>query len=122
MGTLSESKRGTEMIHVIAILTTKPGKREEVLANIRAGLSRVHAEPGCIEYAVASDAEIDPRYAAARTPGLNSPVGPDTLVFVEKWESLDALDAHIAALPSAPSTIKNRDLVAGRVVHILSPG
>lgn len=109
------------MIHVIAILTTKPGRREEVLTNVRAGLPRVHAEPGCIEYAVASDAEIDPRYAAAVSPGLNTALGPDTLVFVEKWESLEALDAHIAALPAAPSTLKNRDLIAGRVVHILSP-
>jgi len=108
------------MIHVIAIITTKPGKREEVLANIQEGLPRVHAERGCIEYALASDAEIDPRYTAAGSPGLNTALGPDALVVIEKWESLEALDAHIAALPSAPSSVKNRDLIAGRVVHILS--
>jgi quinol monooxygenase YgiN len=56
------------MIHVLAIVTTKPGKREEVLANIRSGLPRVHAEPGCIEYALAVDADIDPGLTAAGAP------------------------------------------------------
>jgi len=109
------------MIHVLAIVTAKPGKRAEVLANIRAGLPRVHAEPGCIEYAPAVDTEIDARFAAAGAPGLNTALGPDTFVVVEKWESLETLNAHIAALPSAASSIKNRGLIVGRVVHILSP-
>jgi quinol monooxygenase YgiN len=108
------------MIHVLAIVTTKPGKREEALTNTRSNLPNVHAEPGCIEYALAADVEIDPRYGAAASPGLNTALGPDTYVVVEKWESLEALNAHIAALPSAPSSIKNRDLILSRTVHILS--
>ena len=48
------------MIHVIAILTAKPGKREEVLAAFRANMAAVHAEQGCIEYGPASDAEGGP--------------------------------------------------------------
>ena len=33
------------MINVIAIITAKPGKREEVLAAFRANMAAVHAEP-----------------------------------------------------------------------------
>jgi len=45
------------MIHVIAIITAKPGKREEVLAAFRANMPAVHGERGCIEYGPAIDAE-----------------------------------------------------------------
>ena len=45
------------MIHVLAIITAKPGKRDEVLAAFRANMPAVHAEQGCIEYGPATDAE-----------------------------------------------------------------
>jgi len=38
------------MIHVIAIITTKPGKREEVLVEFRNIIPTVLEETGCIEY------------------------------------------------------------------------
>jgi quinol monooxygenase YgiN len=107
------------MILVLAIVMTKPGKREEVLANVRTNLPRMHAEPGCIEYALSVDAEVDTRHSAASAPGLQIKLGPDTFAGVEKWENLDTLNAHIAALPSAPSSVKNRDLIASRIVHDL---
>ena len=34
------------MIHVVAIITAKPGKRAEVLANFKANVPAVHAEIG----------------------------------------------------------------------------
>ena len=45
------------MIHVLAIITTLPGKRDEVLAHFRANMPAVHAEDGCIEYGPVIDAE-----------------------------------------------------------------
>ncbi|MBX9593618.1 MAG: antibiotic biosynthesis monooxygenase, partial [Roseomonas sp.] len=38
------------MIHVLAIITTKPGMRDAVLEAFRANRPAVHAEDGCIEY------------------------------------------------------------------------
>ena len=35
------------MIHVVAVITAKPGKREEVLAAFRANVPAVRAEKGC---------------------------------------------------------------------------
>ena len=37
------------MIHVIAIITAKPGKRDEILRHFRANVPAVRAEKGCIE-------------------------------------------------------------------------
>jgi len=45
------------MIHVIAVITAKPGKRAEILAAFRANVPAVRAEKGCIEYGAAIDAD-----------------------------------------------------------------
>ena len=101
------------MIHVIAVITAKPGKREEVLRHFNANVPAVRAEKGCIEYGAAVDAEpalpIQTRY------------GADTFVVVEKWESLEALKAHAAAPHMAAYAAKVKDMLAGRVIHVLSP-
>ena len=56
------------MVHVLAVITAKPGKREEVLRHFRANVPAVRAEKGCIEYGAAVDAEaalpVQTRYGA----------------------------------------------------------
>ena len=101
------------MVHVIAVITAKPGKREEVLRHFRANVPAVRAEKGCIEYGAAVDAE-------AALP-VQTRYGTDTFVVVEKWESMDALKAHAAAPHMAAYGAKTKELLASRVIHILSP-
>jgi quinol monooxygenase YgiN len=101
------------MIHVIAIVTAKPGMRPQILDAFRANMPAVHAENGCIEYQPAVDAEG----AGAMQTGL----GPDTFAVIEKWESLDALRAHGASPHMAAYAAKTRDMIASRVIHVLSP-
>jgi quinol monooxygenase YgiN len=101
------------VIHVIAVITAKPGKREEVLRHFRANVPAVRAEKGCIEYGAAVDA--DPALP------VQTKYGPDTFVVVEKWESIDALKAHAGAPHMAAYGAKTKDLLASRVIHILSP-
>ena len=36
------------MIHVLAMITAKPGKRDAILEAFRANMPAVHAEKGCI--------------------------------------------------------------------------
>ena len=76
------------MIHVLAIITAKPGMRDAILKEFRANMPAVHAENGCIEYGPAIDAE-----------GwvVSTKFGDDTFVVIEKWESPEALKAHAAA-------------------------
>ena len=101
------------MIHVIAVITAKPGRREEVLKHFRANVPNVRAEKGCIEYGAAVDA--DPALP------VQTKYGADTVVVVEKWESMDALKAHAAAPHMAAYGAKTKELLASRVIHILSP-
>jgi quinol monooxygenase YgiN len=101
------------MIHVIAVITAKPGMREQVLQAFRGNVPAVRAEKGCIEYGAAVDAE--------NAPPVQKKWGPDTFLVIEKWESIDALKAHAAAPHMAAYAAKTKDLLASRVIHILSP-
>ena len=73
------------MIHVIASIGVKPGKRAEFIEIFKAN---VLAEAGCIEYIPAVDADS----------GIEAQWKDETIVTViEKWETLDVLHAHLAA-------------------------
>ncbi|NUU00943.1 putative quinol monooxygenase [Herbaspirillum robiniae] len=98
-------------ITVVAIITAKPGKREELLNIARANLAAVRAEEGCIEYGLVIDVDgFGPNQA---------PMGPDTFAFVEKWTSEDALKLHFTLPHMADYREKSKDLIADRAVHVL---
>ena len=99
------------MIHVIAIITAKPGQRSEVLDLFQANRPKVLAEAGCIEYGAAVDVENMGTAA----------YGPDAFVVIEKWESADHLKAHAAAPHMKEYGAKTKDMLAGRAIHVLSP-
>ena len=101
------------MIHVLAMITAKPGMREQILEHFRANMPAVHAEQGCIEYGPAIDAEGMGK--------IQTPLGGDSFVVIEKWESLDALKAHGAAPHMAAYAAKTREMIASRVIHVLTP-
>ena len=101
------------MIHVLAIITTKPGMRDAVLKEARANLAAVRAEKGCIEYGPAIDTPDGPR--------MQTPLGPDSFVVIEKWATLEDLNAHAAAPHMAAYGAKVRDMIAARAIHVLSP-
>ena len=100
-------------VHVVALITAKPGMRTALLDAFRANVPNVLAEDGCIEYQATVDTE--------GVGSFQAEVGPDTFVVVEKWASLDALKAHAAAPHMAEYAAKARDMTAGRVIHVLSP-
>jgi quinol monooxygenase YgiN len=108
---MAEGER--DMIRVVAIITAKPGRREDVLAAFRAIVPTVRAEPGCLEYGPAIDAEGFGSFQAK--------MGADVFVVLETWENAQALKAHAAAPHMAAYGAKTKDLIAGRAVHILSP-
>ncbi len=102
------------MIHVLAIITAKPGMREAILKEFHANIPAVHAEKGCIEYGPAIDAE--------GAGAIQTPLGPDSFVVIEKWASLHDLKAHGAAPHMAAYAAKARPMIASRVIHVLAPG
>ena len=60
---------------VTAVFTPAPGLREDLRSAIEGALPDVHAEDGCLLYALHDAAD-------------------GTLVLIEKWESQELLDAH----------------------------
>ncbi len=101
------------MIHVIAVITAKPGQRESILTHFRANVPAVKAEKGCIEYGAAVDADTG--------FGFQAKWGPDSFLVVEKWESPDALKAHAAAPHMAAYAAKTKEFIASRMIYILAP-
>lgn len=102
-----------DTVHVVAVITAKPGKRTELLQAFQANVPNVHAEDGCIEYVATVDAE--------GAGSIQTRFGDDTFVVVEKWASMDALKAHAAAPHMATYAANTKDLIASRVIHVLSP-
>ena len=98
------------MIHVLAIITAKPGQRAAVLREFHANIPNVLAEEGCIEYGPVVDAE-----------GFPGGFGPDTFVVIEKWATPEALKAHAKAPHMAAYAAKVKELLADRAIHVLSP-
>lgn len=101
------------MIHVVAVITAKPGQRDRILEAFRANRPAVLAEQGCIEY----NATVD----AAGMPPSRGSFGPDTFVVIEKWETLAALQAHAAAPHMAAYGARVKDWTDSRVIHVLEP-
>ena len=101
------------MIHVVAIITARPGQRAQILQHFRANVPAVRAEKGCIEYGAAVDAE--------NALAIQTRWGADTFLVIEKWESMEALKAHAAAPHMAAYGAKTKEMIASRVIHILSP-
>ena len=100
------------MIRVVAVITAKPGLRDELLAAFRANVANVRAEKGCIEYAAHVDADgVGP---------FQAKFGPDAFAVLESWESPEALSAHIATPHMRAYGQKTKDLIASRAIHVLS--
>ncbi len=101
------------MIHVIALITTKPGQRTAVLEAFHANVLAVHAEKGCIEYVPVID--------AVGMGKFQTQIGADTFMVIEKWATAADLAAHAASPHMAAYGAKVKDMLANRVIHVLSP-
>jgi quinol monooxygenase YgiN len=75
------------MISVIATIETIPGGREALLATFKDLVPKVLAEKGCLEYGPFIDLETN-------LPGQPSP-RENVVTMIEKWESIEALEAHL---------------------------
>jgi quinol monooxygenase YgiN len=65
-------------IVVVGAFTANPGKEDDLVEAFQALVAPTHAEDGCILYALHQGTDDAARVA-----------------FIERWESRDALDAHL---------------------------
>ncbi|SRR6266700_3740308 len=100
------------MIYVLAVITAKPGMRDSILKEVRAILPIVRTENGCLEYGPATDAD--------GFDHMQTVLGSDTFVSVEKWANAEVLKAHAATAHMAAYAAKTKELIASRVLHVLT--
>ena len=100
------------MIHVLAKVQVVPGQRNEFLAEFQQVVPLVRGEVGCVEYGPAIDATTD--------VASQQLVGPDTVMVIEKWESLDALHAHLQADHMVAYRQRVKGLVEKTTLQILT--
>ena len=100
------------MLHVLAFITTKPGMRDAVLQEFRSNMPAVCG--GGLHRVRSRDRRSDLRPFQAE-------LGPDTSVVVEKWASMEAMNAHAASAHMKAYAARTSDMIETRVIHILSP-
>jgi quinol monooxygenase YgiN len=98
------------MIHVIASIRVQPGHRSRFLEIFKSNVLAVRAEKGCMEYRPTIDVD------AGLPPQV---LEPDTVVVIEKWDSLEALRAHLASPHMLAYREKVKDLVSGVSLKVL---
>lgn len=101
------------MIHVVATLKVDPTRRGEFLAAFAELAPLVHAEDGCVEYGAAIDVPT--------SLPVQQMAGDDAVVVVEKWESVAALEAHLAAPHMVDFREKTADMLRGVSLLALQP-
>ncbi len=98
------------MINVIATVQVKEGKKEEFINLFKSVVPKVKAEKGCIEYFP---------YVDLPTGLPPQALNENEVTILEKWESMDALMAHMATPHMAEHMEKEKDLVEKASIKIL---
>lgn len=101
------------MIHVLALVELNPGTREQFLNEFAKVAIFVRDEEGCIEYGAAVDSVTD-------LP-VQQKYGEDSVLIVEKWESLAHLKAHLAAPHMSEYRIQIKPFVKSVGLRVLDP-
>jgi quinol monooxygenase YgiN len=101
------------MICVIATIEVAEGRRDDFLAEFRRIVPLVLAEEGCLEYGPMVDV---PTELGAQAPARNHVV-----TVVEKWESVEALEAHLMAPHMIEYRKRVKPLVRGSSLQVLRP-
>lgn len=99
-----------EMINVIASVNIKEGHLQEFVEIFKANVPKVLEEKGCVDY----------------VPTIDLPTGTpiqeldkNVVTIIEKWESLEALQAHLSAPHMHTYRERVKDFVEKMTVKIL---
>ena len=101
------------MIYVIASVELKQGRRNDFVDEFRKIVPFVREEEGCLEYGPTVD--VDTNISAQGDAREN------VVTVVEKWESIEALEAHLIAPHMIEYRGKVKDMVASTQLRILEP-
>ena len=92
------------MIYLPAHLKCRPGAHPELMSAAKTMIAATRAEPGCINY------------------GLNiSITDPQSMIFVEAWQSREALSAHFDAPHMAVWRTASEGYFTERKIEVIHP-
>ncbi len=93
------------MVYVVVSVRVKEDKLKDYIDLLKGAATTVRKEKGCIQYAPTVDLE---------TGGvLPQTMDKNTVMLLEKWESMEALKAHLATPHMAEYFKKEKPLLAG---------
>ncbi len=98
------------MVTVIASIRVKADKIEEFLKIFKANVPAVRSEKGCLAYTPTMD---------LKTGLPPQQLDPQVVTIVEKWESLEALQDHLAAPHMLAYKEKVKDIVENVSLKVL---
>ena len=101
------------MIHVLAQIECTPSHRTDFLAEFAQVAVLVRQEAGCIEYGAAID-------TVTGIPVQNF-LGENTVLIIEKWESVDHLKAHLVATHMIDYRVRIKSFVQSVRLQVLEP-
>lgn len=93
------------MIVVVASIRVKEGRVPDFLKIFKANVPNVLAEEGCIEYMPTVDVPAE---------SIPQELNPNVVSVIEKWRSVEDLQAHL----NAPHMMDYRDKVEDLVEHV----
>ena len=98
------------MINVVASIRVQPGKLSDYLAVLKANMLVVRKEKGCIEYVptIDVDTKLPPQV-----------LDKNCVTLLERWESLEVLQAHLGAPHMLAYREQVKDLVEGVTFKVL---
>lgn len=99
------------MISVFAVMTAKEGKKQQVLEIARSNLTNVRAEKGCHAYRLVEDVQDNLHF--------QKKLGVDSFAFIEEWESIEALEAHLATPHMQDYAEKTSDLLWDSDIYVM---
>ena len=101
------------MIFVIATIEVADERRADFLVEFHKIVPLVHEEEGCLEYGPTVDLET----SIAAQPAVRENV----VVVVEKWESIEHLEAHLIAPHMLEYRQRVKEIVKGATIQVLQP-
>ncbi len=101
------------MIRVLATIELAAGRREDFLAEFAQIVPLVLEEEGCLEYG--------PMVDVPTSIGAQAVVRDNTVTVVEKWQTIEALEAHLVVPHMTEYRKKVKEMVTGSELRILKP-
>ena len=99
------------MLHIIVTMMVKEGRMKEYLAVCEELRLLVLMEKGCQAYEYARE--------IASPLGIQEPIEANRITLIERWESIDALKAHMETRHMKEAGVKMKDLRSSVVARVV---